>query len=89
MKRTSAAAAALILSATAALAGSLTPGSEAIVSAVRANGDINAICHDRGRVTNEVKAATKSLVSSGRLPNNPRSDAMAAGRYILDNCGKF
>ncbi len=81
-------AAALLFAATAS-AVALTPAAEAIVASVKANSDVNAICSDRGRLTSAVKTATISLMKSGKLSGNPRPDAMAAGRYIAENCGKL
>lgn len=84
-----AACAALLLFAVPASAKSLSPGASTIVSTVKALADINTICHDRNQLRAEIKTVTTSLAQGGQLGSNPRSDAMAAGKYIIANCGKL
>ncbi len=77
------------LTAGPAFSASLSPSAELIVSTAKAGSDLNAICADRGKLKAELTTVTKSLMASGKLSGNPRSDAMAAGKYISMNCGKL
>ena len=78
-----------MLAAEPAFSATLSPNAELILTTARTSNDLNAICSDRSQLTAELKTVTRSLMKSGALSGNPRSDAEAAGKYIVMNCGKL
>jgi len=79
----------MLASVPAASAAGLSPNAELILTQTRQTADVNAICKDRGALTAAIKSATRTLMKNGKISGNPRSDAMAAGKYIAANCGKL
>jgi len=84
-----AAAVVVAMLAAAPAAVAMTPAAEAIFARVKATNQINTICRDMGSVRTAVTKATRDLLRENVLSGSPRPDAQAAGRHILENCGRL